>query len=422
MLMLTAPHATAALVIDWRCSLDFAVLAVIVLAGLVGPLLAMPRRWQVPVVVGELFMGIMLGRTGLGYLDASDDKFTFLAEIGFGLVMFVAGTHVPVRDVSLRRSLGLGTFRAVLVGAGSALLGVLLAVTFGTGHAALYAVLMASSSAALILPIIDSLGLGGEQVLQLLPQVAVADAVCIVAVPLVIDPTHVGRAALGALAVILTGAVVFVVLFALERRGLRRRLHKVSEERHFALELRISLMILFSLAAVATRSHVSIMLAGFVFGLALAAVGQPRRLARQLFAVTEGFFGPLFFVWLGASLDLLALRDRPTLILLGLLLGAGAVLSHSLTRLTGQPLSLSSLAAAQVGVPVAAATLGTSLNVLQPGEPAALVLGALVTIAVAAIAGGAAVRQGHIGPLGDTTRTQRTRRTRPSSQTGSSDS
>jgi len=420
--MLTAPHATAALVIDWRCSLDFAVLAVIVLAGLVGPLLAMPRRWQVPVVVGELFMGIMLGRTGLGYLDASDDKFSFLAEVGFGLVMFVAGTHVPVHDVGLRRSLARGTSRAVLVGAGSAVLGVLLAAGFGTGHAALYAVLMASSSAALILPIIDSLDLGGEHVLQLLPQVAVADAVCIVAVPLVIDPAHVGRAALGALAVILAGALVFVVLFALEHKGLRRRLHRVSEERHFALELRISLMILFSLAAVATRSHVSIMLAGFVFGLAVAAVGAPRRLARQLFAVTEGFFGPLFFVWLGASLDLQALGARPTLILLGLLLGAGAVLSHSLTRLTGQPLSMSSLAAAQVGVPVAAATLGTSLNVLQPGEPAALVLGALVTIAVAAIAGGSAARQGHIGSLGNPALTQRRRRTRPSSHTGSSDS
>jgi Kef-type K+ transport system membrane component KefB len=401
---------------------DFTVLAVIVLAGLVGPLLAMPRRWQVPVVVGELLMGVLLGRTGLGYLDASDDKFTFLAEVGFGLVMFVAGTQVPVRDGDLRRSLGRGTLRAVLVGAGSAVLGVLLAAVFGTGHAALYAVLMASSSAALILPIIDSLDLGGEQVLALLPQVAIADAVCIVAVPLVIDPAHAGRAALGALAVILTGAVLYVVLFALEHKGLRRRLHRVSEERHFALELRISLMILFSIAAVATRSHVSIMLAGFVFGLAVAAVGEPRRLARQLFAVTEGFFGPLFFVWLGASLDLQALGARPELILLGLLLGVGAILSHSLTRLTGQPLSLSSLAAAQVGVPVAAATLGTSLNVLQPGEPAALVLGALVTIAAAAIAGEAAARQGNISSAENPGRNQRRRRIRPSSQTGSSDS
>ena len=402
--------------------MDFAMLAIIVLAGLVGPLVALPRGWHVPVVVGELFVGILLGRTGIGYLDATDHTFSFVAEVGFGLVMFVVGTHVPVRDVSLRRSLGRGTARAVLVGIGSAALGVFLAAAFGTGHAALYAVLMASSSAALILPIIDSLGLGGPPVLQLLPQVAIADAVCIVALPLAIDPPHAWRAALGALVVILAGVVVFSILILLERKGFRRRLHRLSEERHFALELRISLMILFSLAAVANDSHVSIMLAGFVFGLAVAAVGEPRRLARQLFALTEGFLGPLFFVWLGASLDLRALGARPALILLGLLLGMGAVLSHSLARLTGQPLSLGSLAAGQLGVPVAAAALGTSLNVLEPGEPAALVLGALVTIAAASIAGGFAVRQGLTGSADDPSSAQRGRRTRPSSQTGSSDS
>ena len=374
--------------------MDFAMLAVIVLAGLAGPLLAYPRGWHVPVVLGELLIGILLGTTGLGYLDSSDPTFTFLAEVGFGLVMFVAGTHVPVLDVNLQRSLGRGIGRAALVGAGAAVLGVVLAAVFGTGNAALYAVLMASSSALLILPIISSLDLGGPQVLALLPQVAIADAACIVALPLVIDPGHVGRAALGALSVILIGVILFAVLLFLERKGYRHRLHHVSEERHFALELRLSLMILFSLAAVASRSQVSVMLAGFVFGLAVAAIGEPRRrLARQLFALTEGFFGPLFFIWLGASLDLSALTARPSLVLLGLLLGLGAVLSHWLASFTGQPLSLSTLAAAQLGVPVAAATVGTSLHVLVPGEEAALILGALVTIAASTIAGGAAARR-----------------------------
>ena len=186
---------------------------------------------------------------------------------------------------------------------------------------------------------------------------------------------------------------LFAVLLVLERRGYRRRLHNVSEERNFALELRISLLMLFLLAAVASWSRVSIMLAGFAFGLAVGAIGEPRkRLARQLFGLTEGFLGPLFFVWLGASLDLSALAARPSLILLGLLLGLGAVLSHWLATLTGQPLSLSTLAAAQLGVPVAAATIGTTLHVLAPGEAAALILGALVTIVVATIAGGAAAR------------------------------
>lgn len=53
------------------------------------------------------------------------------------------------------------------------------------------------------------------------------------------------------------------------------------------------------------------MLAGFFFGLAVAALGEPRRLARQLFTIIGGLLGPLFFVWLGASLQLPALGGHP---------------------------------------------------------------------------------------------------------------
>ena len=54
---------------------------------------------------------------------------------------------------------------------------------------------------------------------------------------------------------------------------------------------------------------------------------------------------------------------------------------------------MAALACAQLGVPVAAATLATQLGLLGPGEAPALILGALVTVAVAALAGGAAARR-----------------------------
>ena len=367
--------------------MGFATLAVIALAGLLGPLLALPRRWHLPVVLGELAAGVVLGPTVVGFLHASDPTFGFLADIGFALVMFVAGAHVPMRDPNLRAGLRTGTLRALAVGAVAVGPALAVADGFGTGHAALYAVLMASSSAALVLPIVDALGLGGPQVLGLLPQVAVADTLCIVALPLVIDPDHAARAGLGALAVLGCAGVLFLVLRKLERDGYQRRLHRLSQERQFALELRISLVILFALAALAVRTHVSIMLAGFSFGLVVAAVGEPRRLAKQLFALTEGFLGPLFFIWLGASLDLRELGRHPSFVLLGVALGAGAVAVHALMRVTGQPAGLGVLAAAQLGVPVAAAALGTQLHLLAPGEPSALMLGALLTIAAATAAG-----------------------------------
>jgi Kef-type K+ transport system membrane component KefB len=132
------------------------------------------------------------------------------------------------------------------------------------------------------------------------------------------------------------------------------------------------------------------MLAGFALGLVLSGVGEPRRLARQLFGITEGLFGPLFFVWLGASLQVRELGEHPWLILLGVGLGACAIVAHCAGRLFGQPLTLAVLASAQLGVPVAAATLGTEQHLLAPGEPSALMLGALVTIAAASIAGSVA--------------------------------
>jgi Kef-type K+ transport system membrane component KefB len=372
--------------------MDFATLALISLVGVLGPLLALPRRWHLPVVLGELVAGIVLGHTGIDVLHAGNATFTFLADIGFALIMFVAGSQVPMRDPNLRAGLRLGVVRAVAVGAVSVVLAIGIAHGFGTGHAALYAVLIASSSAALVLPIVDSLGLRGDAVLQMLPQVAIADTVSIVALPLAIDPKHAGRAALGTLAVLACAAVLFVVLGYLERSGLRKRVHDVSEDRKFALELRINLMILFALAALAVRTHVSIMLAGFSFGVAMAAVGEPRRLARQLFALSDGFLGPLFFIWLGASLDLRALGRHPSFIVLGVLLGAAAVGAHGLMRLTGQPIRVGALAAAQLGVPVAAATVGTQLGLLEPGEAPALLLGALLTVAVAVISSGLLAR------------------------------
>jgi Kef-type K+ transport system membrane component KefB len=372
--------------------MDFATLAVISLVGLLGPMLATPSRWNLSLVLGELAAGIALGRSGFNQLHAGNSTFTFLADIGFALVMFVAGSRVPVHDPTLRSSLTKGALRAISVGVVAVILGGLLAHAFGTGHTALYAVLMASSSAALVLPIIDSLGLSGPNVLGLLPQVAIADAACIVALPLAADPKHAGRAALGSLAVIGCAVVAFLVLRELERRGIRRRVHRLSEKRGFAVELRVQLTILFTMAAVAVQTHISIMLAGFSFGLAVSAVGEPRRLANQLFALTEGFLGPLFFIWLGASLDLRALGHHSSFVLLGVLLGLGAVLAHATARLIGQPLPYAALAAVQLGVPVAAATIGTQLHLLEPGEPAALILGALVTIAVATFAGVVAVR------------------------------
>ncbi|MEB0288872.1 cation:proton antiporter, partial [Cryobacterium sp. 10S3] len=80
--------------------------------------------------------------------------------------------------------------------------------------------------------------------------------VAIIALPLAIDPPNAGRAALGAGAVAAAAAVLYLTLSRLERNGARLRLHRLSEQRKFALELRIQLAVLFAMSALAVFGHV----------------------------------------------------------------------------------------------------------------------------------------------------------------------
>lgn len=365
--------------------MTFAVLALICAVAMLGPVVSLNRMVHIPVVIGELAVGVLLGRTGTGAINPDDPTLEFLAQVGFALVMFVAGTHVPLREPAMIGGLRNGLLRALGVAAIAAPLGLLIASVWDTGHGPLYAVLIASSSASIVMPALGGAAVTARSGLEMLVQLAIADAACIVVLPLVLDPSRALTAGLGALGVLALAALFFVVLRWAERSGRRRHLHELSEKRGLAMELRITLTMLFTLAALAATVRVSVMLAGFAMGLAMAAVGEPRRIANQTFALTEGFFAPIFFVWLGSSLDLRELAGNPQAIGLGVALGVAAVLAHGLLALTRQPLPVAVCTAAQLGVPVGAAALGTTTGVLRPGESTAMLLGALLTIAVVAL-------------------------------------
>lgn len=369
-----------------ECKTNFATLALISLVALVGALFVLPRRLGLPVVIGELLVGLALGLSGFNVLDVNDSSFRLFSDIGFALVMFTAGSHVPLRNPDLRRGLSRGVGRVLLTAGLAMAAGWGIAWIFGSAHGWLYAVLLGSSSAALIMPSLLPGEMNLRPVIEMLPQVALADAACILLLPLVMDPASVVTALVGVGLVIGAAVLLFLLLRWADRNGRWQEIRETSKEHELALELRISLSILFAVAALAISMGVSIMLAGFSLGLAVAAVGEPSRLAKQLFAVTDGFFAPIFFVWLGASINLRDLWHRPQAIALGAALGLGAVAVHAVLWVTKQPLKLAVMTSAQLGVPVAAVTIGQSLGVLAPGENVAILLGALVTVLAHAIA------------------------------------
>jgi Kef-type K+ transport system membrane component KefB len=378
---------------------NFGPLTVVVAAGLLGPLLATWRRWGPPVVVGQIIAGVVIGNGGLGWVDPGDALLTGLANIGFALLMFVVGTHLPVRDQRLRSALAAGAGLAATVGVLAAVAGRLLAPVVGLHRPAMLAVLIATSSAAVALPVVQGLPRSNGAALTVTAWIAIADVASVLAVPVVM--------ATGAVARVLTGGVLIAAaggaLYALSRlvgdRQWVQRVRGMSRDRGWGLDLRISLLALFACAWLATRYGTSILLAGFAVGAVVALLGQPRRVAQQLVGVGEGFVIPLFFVHLGAQLDFGALLGSPRSLVLAASLSAAAIAAHVVAGLLWrQSLGAGLLATAQLGVPAAVVSIGLSTNQLTPAQGAAVTAAMLVTLAACA-AGGALL--GHGGSLTD---------------------
>lgn len=381
--------------------MSFATLALLVAIGLVGPILAGLPRFGPPLVVGEILAGVLVGRSGLDVLPVDDPSLNLLAEIGFALLMLIVGTHLPIREPGLRPALRRAV-PAVLISAALAVgLGYLLAPITHLDAPLVIAVLLTTSSGAVALPVLQALGREDAALLVATAWIAIADVVTVLAIPLVIRQGSLGQVLIGIAAVVAVAAVVYLVAHRLDDNDVVHRLRHRSKKQHWALDLRISLLGLFTLAAIALHQHTSVLIAGFAAGSVLAVLGEPRRLAQQLIGLGEGFLIPLFFVTLGARLDLHALVTQPANLILAGALAAGAVAVHVGAALVLRlPIGVGLLASAQLGVPSAVATLGLATGLLGPGQAAAIL--AAVLLSLIACAAGAALL-GHADGLGDRT-------------------
>ena len=153
------------------------------LAGLGGPLLGIGGRLFVPVVIGEILAGILVGPAVLDAVDPANATISFLGEIGFAMLMLTVGMHLPLRDKRLAASLRSGALLTGIVCALAVPAGLLAARIAGTGHAEIYVVLLASGSAAVLLPALQETGIAGPEVMTVMAQVTIADLITILSVP-----------------------------------------------------------------------------------------------------------------------------------------------------------------------------------------------------------------------------------------------
>jgi Kef-type K+ transport system membrane component KefB len=372
---------------------DLGLIALIFTAALLGPALSLLARGAVPVVVGQLLAGVILGKTGLRLVSPDKSDLALLYSLGFATLMFTVGMQVPLHDRRLRSALRSGVI-AFLVAVPLSLGAGLVAHLAGGGPTLVYAVVIVSSSAAVALPVIEEGGLSGPAVLAAMAWITIADILATVAIPLAITPKHAAHAALGALIVAALVAAVFILAARLRHVSLVRRIRREGERRTWAIDLRLAVIVLVSLSFVAQKVGASLLVAGFGTGLVVGAIGGPKRLSQEVLGLGQGFLLPLFFVLLGAKLDMRALGSSHRAVILACVLAVFAIAVHVLASIAIRaPKAIGLLASAQMGVPAAVIALGLPAHAIDQAQASAIFCAALVSIASTS-AGVALLRRG----------------------------
>ncbi|MCB7135904.1 cation:proton antiporter [Cellulosimicrobium marinum] len=293
----------------------YAPLVPVFVVALLAPVLAflMPVRSRVPQVVILLLGGVLIGPQ---VLDVSDPaSVTLLADLGMGFLFLLAGYELEPDLLRQRVGRRAGGAWVTSFALGGAVL-LLLPDRQPPELLAAGAIALTTTALGVVLPILREDGtLGTRLGRSVLVLGAFGELGPIVAMAVLLGTRTSGWSATLLLVLF---AVISVALASLPRRfegSFAGRLMSLSEHGTGQSTLRLAVLLLVGLLAVASSMGFDAVLGAFVGGMVLRrwAPGDVVTLEKKLDVVAWGVFIPVFFVSSGMGLDVDAIVAEPFL-------------------------------------------------------------------------------------------------------------
>ncbi len=290
------------------------------------------ERLGQPAVLGELIAGIAIGTSGLHLVDPHDTTIHLLAELGVIILLFLIGLET---DLSKLLSVG-GSATAVAV------IGVALPFAAGAaagiflGYRTMVAVFLGASltatSVGITARVLSDLGhLQDDESQIILGAAVVDDIIGLVLLTLVGTLAQGGELSAFGISRVIVVAFGFVILAIVIGSRLAPYLIRLIERLDIARGLFFaSIMFAFLLAYLAQRVGSAVIIGSFAAGLVIARCGkQAEQIEREVHDIGQ-FFVPIFFVVVGAAIDITSLNpfqaDTRRYFIIGLILTVVGVL------------------------------------------------------------------------------------------------
>lgn len=286
----------------------FLQLVVLLLMARLGGLIA--SKLGQSVVLGEVIAGMMAGPFVLGVFTPADAVFIDgVAQIGIVLLMFLVGLHINLNR--LEKFLGKGAFVALLGVAFPLLFGALFGMRYGWTTGAAYllgAVLMATSVGITTAVLTEIRKLNTKAGAMILDAAVIDDVYGVVVLGILVGVISAKNSFASAVLGVSLKLLLFFAAVLFLGRNLSR--HVVLAGKHLNLRveegfLSIILIFVFIGAYFADLAGLSPIIGAFLVGLVLRRdeLRELGRVEHEIYGMAYGFFIPLFFAFVGASIN-----------------------------------------------------------------------------------------------------------------------
>ncbi len=395
---------------------DFMPLLIITGLAFVVPLITLQiKALNIPVIVGEILCGIIIGKSGFDIITPGP-WLDFLSVFGFTFLMFLSGMEIDLSflkrqhesDERGEQSDGSPNKRhdPFLLGGKVFLLtvGCSLAISYGLYLLELIrdpiflALVLSTTSVGIVVPTLRELGVSAKPFGQdVLFSSLVADFMTMLLITVYVAKVSTGLSP--ELLLILVIFVVFAVLYWVSHLLLRKpvtlKALGAPSMRRTEIKMRAAFAIMVLFIVLSQNIGIEIILGAFLAGFLLSTLSADsdlKLLHDKLNGVGFGFFIPLFFIMVGVRFDLRPILSSPRdLVLLPVFLGAAyavklvpcILLKRYYSR--RNTLAAGVLLASRLTLIIAAADIGRSLSVISETVYSAVILVAVISSTISPI-------------------------------------
>lgn len=381
-------------------SAELGSLMIVVAAAFLVPIFLHRLRLRfIPVVVAEIVVGLIIGKSGFN-LVSEDPWLELLSMLGFIFLMFLSGLEVDFNMFRQRQARGAGQSGphplkiSLVLFLGIFVLSFLLALVLMqlglVSEPYLMTIIISTISLGVVVPVLKEKKLM-ETVLgqTILLTTIVSDLITMVLLAVYISLKSDNPA--GMLLLLVFFITVLLTYFFL-RRVMPRKVSELLRAGTVQIGTRAVFALILAFVVLSVTLQVEIILGAFLAGIIVSLLAPNREFIHQLDTFGYGFLIPIFFVMIGVNIDLFSLFSDPRLLIFIPLLLAAIFISKLIPVLLlgkwyewKQVLGSGVLLSSTLSLVIAAAAIAFEAGIINQSMQSALILVAVLSCIISPI-------------------------------------